>query len=246
MNQMPPPDVLYKYLSADRFDVLVDCKIRFSQRSAFKDDHELQPDYLNFGTHDEIERHVKRTGYANGALAAALAWLIGINPALQRRALDASIKNITSINKMGILCLTETDDSHQMWNEYASHGTGFIVGFDTTHDGFKQLVSPLGIQQVSYSDEEIETFLGMMERFMETKFPEALYRKRVRFSFEREWRGVRLLKDLERYPGEIYLAPFSPACVNKIIMGADCHCEAELHNIVGRDERYRGVEISKV
>jgi hypothetical protein len=49
-----PPPFLYKYLCPERLDVLTDCRIRFSQRTAFKDDHELQQDYATFGNEDEI------------------------------------------------------------------------------------------------------------------------------------------------------------------------------------------------
>jgi hypothetical protein len=35
----------FKYLPPERFHVLTDCRVRFSQRTAFEDDHELQPDY---------------------------------------------------------------------------------------------------------------------------------------------------------------------------------------------------------
>lgn len=50
----PIPPVLYKYLPPKRLHVLKDCRVRFSQRTAFPDDHELSPDYLHFGTEKEI------------------------------------------------------------------------------------------------------------------------------------------------------------------------------------------------
>jgi hypothetical protein len=52
------PPFLYKYLHTDRFHVLTNAKVRFSQRTAFDDDHELQPQYVNFGTEDEIRRYL--------------------------------------------------------------------------------------------------------------------------------------------------------------------------------------------
>jgi hypothetical protein len=238
------PHLLYKYLSPDRLDVVANCRIRFSQRTVFSDDHELQPDYASFGTLEEIERHIARTGYANGALAAFLAREIAKNPAHQRKAIEAGVKNIKSIDAMGILCLTERDDSQRMWDEYAVHRSGFVVGFDTEQVGFKKMVHPLGVRRVSYNDEGIATFLGMMERLIETGIPEPLYRKRTEFSFEREWRGIRLLKDLDRHTHDVYLSSFDPECLRKIVIGEHCALEPQLREFVERNEGLRRAEIS--
>ena len=61
-HQIPP--VLYKYLHPERLHVLNDCRIRFSQRAVFDDDHELQPDYAIFGTASEIWRYALSIGFS--------------------------------------------------------------------------------------------------------------------------------------------------------------------------------------
>src|SRR5215472_441633 len=72
-------------------------------------------------------------------------------------------------------------------------GTGFVIGFDTTHAGFRRLTAPMGVLKVSYDSAGFPTFLGMME-----KNPyEPLFRKRMEYAFEQEWRSIRMLKDLE-------------------------------------------------
>jgi hypothetical protein len=48
------PPVLYKYFPPERFHVLTDCQVRFSQRQVFEDRYELLPDVAQFGTADEI------------------------------------------------------------------------------------------------------------------------------------------------------------------------------------------------
>jgi len=71
------PPVLYKYRPPERLDVLTDCRVRFSHRSAFEDDHELQPDYAIFGTESEIWRYALSIGFPlmrNGLSAAGWWW----------------------------------------------------------------------------------------------------------------------------------------------------------------------------
>jgi hypothetical protein len=52
--QKAPPPVLYKYYPPERFHVLTDCRVRFSQREVFDDQHDLRPEVANFGTADEM------------------------------------------------------------------------------------------------------------------------------------------------------------------------------------------------
>src|SRR5947209_11336426 len=52
--QKPLPPVLYKYYPPERFHVLTDCMVRFSQREVFDDQCDLRPEVANFGTAEEI------------------------------------------------------------------------------------------------------------------------------------------------------------------------------------------------
>jgi len=240
-NGEPVPAILYKYLTPERFHVLTDCRVRFTQRKFFPDDHELQPDYHAYGTVDEIRRQIESVGKPLCAIPPRLlAVLIAINPKHQRKSIETAVNNIKSFDQMGILCLSVTADSEQMWNEYASQGTGFVVGFDTTHAGFRKLTAPMGVLKVSYSSEGFSTFLGMMEK---TPF-EPLYRKQMEYSFEQEWRSLRLLKNLELHSGEIYISQFDPACVSRIVVGPDCTLKDGLQELVATDPRYEHVPIA--
>lgn len=140
---------------------------------------------------------------------------------------------------MGILCLTVASDSDQMWSEYASKGVGFVIGFDTTHAEFRKLTAPMGVLKIFYSTEGFPTFLGMMQ-----KNPFApLYRKRMQYSYEQQWRSLRLLKDLEQHSGEVYVAQFDPACVCRVVIRRGCTTRDKLEKLVEMDARYRHVEI---
>jgi hypothetical protein len=132
------PSFLYKYLPPDRFHVLNDCRVRFSQRSVFKDDHELQPDYASFGTESEIWRYVLSIGFKLDPKLPAnvLVKLLAESPKHQKTAVDSLQQSITVRDELGVFCLTEAADSDQMWAEYAGNGKGFVIGFDPNHARF--------------------------------------------------------------------------------------------------------------
>jgi hypothetical protein len=238
----PLPPILYKYLRPDRLHVLADARVRFSQRTAFEDDHELQPEYSAFGTVEEIKRHILRTPSAQipGMSIDELAQRIASEPRHQAKAMETAIQNIKRINEMGILCLTVTASSERMWEEYADGGRGFVVAFDTAHIGFRKLTAPRGAGGVSYCDEAFETFLGMMEN----NVFEPLYRKRMKYSFEQEWRSIHLLKDLERCPGDIFLSSFDPASVREIFIRPYCAVEKDLRRFITSDARYQDIHLT--
>ena len=120
------PPTLYKYLRPNRIDVLRNCSVRFSQRTVFEDDHELQPDYKGFGTLGEIWRFILRsgTGLDPRVPPNVLVQLIAESPRAQALATRTALRNIKSINEIGIFCLTEAPDSERMWDEYADQRRG--------------------------------------------------------------------------------------------------------------------------
>jgi hypothetical protein len=240
---MPPwdfaaPSILYKFMRPERLDVLSECRICFSLRTAFEDDHELQPDYAAFGTQDEIQRFMVSNGWPQ-AVSKHLARLVAIVDGFQTLTVRNAQKNIKSIDKVGVLCLTETAGSERMWIEYSDRSRGFIVAFDTAHAGFRNLTEPRGVGKVSYSDRAFETFLGMIER----NVFEPLYRKRMKYAYENEWRAIRLLTRLEPDANGIFLSPFDPAIVAEIIIRQDCVVKAELRQLLTTDSRYQHVKM---
>ncbi len=239
----PVPPVLYKYLPPERLHVLSDCCVRFSQRTVFEDDHELQPDYAIFGTESEIWRYalsigfqLKRGGLPAPVMVAAMAG----SPRAQKMGIESLQKNIRVRDELGIFCLTEVTDCDQMWTEYADKGRGFIIGFDTGHIGFDQLKGRGHLGKVSYSDEPIGSALGSL---WNDDAVGALFRKRMKYAFEREWRSVRMLHRLQRRAGDVFLSDFDPASVLEIIIRPHCTVEANLRQLVADDPRYTHVPI---
>ncbi|HTF25216.1 MAG TPA: DUF2971 domain-containing protein [Candidatus Limnocylindria bacterium] len=130
----------------------------------------------------------------------------------QERALAALNRSTIVKDELGCFCLTEVADSERMWREYADHGKGFVVGFDTAHAGFVQQLMPRGrLGKMSYSDEPFGSALGALE----DEGAGVMFRKRMKYSFEREWRIVRLLKRLEHNGDGVFRSPFDPCGSSK-------------------------------
>lgn len=238
---MAPP-LLYKYFRPDRLGALTGCRIRFSQRSVFDDDHELAPDYAAFGTETEMWRLVLQNPFKPDPRVPMhlLLKIIAHDAKAQEATMRIALANTTMLDRVGVLCLTEAQDADQMWEEYADNGRGFVVAFDTTHRGFQKLTTPGVFRQVEYSDVPYGTFLGAF--FDHGVGP--LYRKRMRYAFEREWRSIRPLWRLEAHPGDIYLGEFDPASVWEIIVRDDCAVENELRELVANGVRYAHVRVT--
>jgi hypothetical protein len=242
-SEYPRPPVLFKYLPPERLHVLKDCLVRFSQRTAFDDDHELQPEFAMFGTSDEIWRFAIQTGSQlsrAGLPASVIVQSLSTNRRAQEQALATLRRTTTVKDELGCFCLTEVADSEQMWQEYADHGKGFAIGFDTYHPGFVQQLMPRGsLGKISYSDEPFGSALGAIDSDGAGMF----FRKRLKYSFEREWRIIRLLRRLEHNGDGVFLSPFDPASICRIMIRPMCSVEPELRRLLLSDERFRNVLI---
>jgi hypothetical protein len=238
------PPVLYKYLPPERLHVLTDCRVRFSQRAVFEDDHELQPDYASFGTESEIWQYSLSIGFPlarNGIPADVMVKMLAEDPKKQKVAIESLQKSMPVRDELGIFCLTEATECEQMWVEYANNSQGFVIGFDTGHAGLEQLKGRGQLGKVYYSDEPIGSALGSL---WNDDGVGALFRKRIKYAFEREWRFIRMLQRLDRYAGEVFLSGFDPASVCEIIIRPECSIEQALRELVATDARYRQVQIT--
>jgi hypothetical protein len=240
----PVPPVLYKYLPPERLHALADCRVRFSQRTVFEDDHELEPDFAIFGTESEIWRYAISIGFQlsrNGLPAGVIVQALASNPEAQKSAIQNLRQNTPVVDELGSLCLTDAPDSERMWMEYAKNSTGFVLAFDTNHRGFSTLLKGQGhVGKMSYSDEPFGSALGTI---LGDEGAGVLFRKRTKYSFEREWRIIRMLKRLERLPGGLFLSEFDPGSVAQVIIRPQCTVNLELQQLVTTDARYKHLEI---
>jgi hypothetical protein len=241
------PPVLYKYYPPERFHVLTDCMVRFSQREVFDDEQDLRPEVANFGTAEEMRAFMDSdpvlARHPRALKEAAIAQILN-TPEREQRLIRQTQKWLIVPEEFAVFCLCENSLSRQMWGRYGGNGKGFVVAFDTRHPTFALLKTPGLIGGVEYGDTPISSFLSEYGT-------SAFFRKRMQYAFEAEWRSIRALarfKDSIR-PGSgpaIYLGRFNPACIARILILNECSLEWELRTLAAVDARYRHTAVTLV
>ena len=247
--QKPIPPVLYKYYPPQRFHVLTDCMVRFSQREVFDDQLDLRPEVANFGTAEEIRAFMDIDPVLARhppALKEAVIAHVLKTPGREQELIREAQGWLTVPEKFAVFCLCENSLSRRMWNQYTSNGKGFVVAFDTKHPSFPVLKSPGLLGGIEYSDEPISSFLS---KYGATAF----FQKKTQYSFEAEWRIVRPLhrfkdKDIlnPQSGPAIYLAWFNPACIERILILRECSLELNIRTLAAVDARYRHVAVTLI
>ena len=163
--------VFYKYVSAERIDILQNRLIRFTQPNAMNDPFEARPHFYKLGSKEEFAKNYAEAirrfpirvwndyckAIGNDPGRFALAKKVENNPDyaerlyknLHQRNPQDLLPNLRERfynlhNTTGILSLSETPDNLLMWAHYAEEHTGFVLVLDGSHNFFKGENSLLG------------------------------------------------------------------------------------------------------
>lgn len=195
------PDILYKYRCFDSraISMLSNNQIYFSNPLDFNDPFDCLAQENRFINLDEnsVEEFGKFfynippedfTPEKNQQLIAEFKKL----PEIQKRNQQQNSHLITFIQNLGVLALSERNDSILMWAHYANNHTGFCIGFKNNlvldHD---KLI------KVRYTQERYKPiffeWLGLQvdkERFLDKAEEELVCTKYSDWQYEEEWRLV--------------------------------------------------------
>ena len=218
--------------------------IRFTQPGDLNDPFEFRPKIREVASDAAVQSHVDQNFEAlvdeelakYGALTqflpqtnlkSLLHQQKAMLPALYRLLEPAVIQKLSPMidnvlnSSVGILCLSEVRDSLLMWGHYTNNHEGFVVGFDSTHSFFSKRRSDQDefgfLRAVQYVPRRPQVTLGDTDsaEWFSTKFEQ--------WSYEKEWRIVRVLSDaqdrIERSPFPICLFEFPPDAVREVIVG---------------------------
>jgi len=237
---------LFKYVPKVRVDIIENLQIRFSPPACMNDLFEVSPEITDNPELDYLK------GLSDDQYIDQLAFFWDSSPEIQDSiprdlflALNRipgfrefSYKQLETIPKeyakqkrnqfvnseIGILSLTEFQDSETMWAHYASDHTGFVIGFDIEH---KFLNSPFGDSEeynkphrVEYTDERPKSGIATsttLEKFLI---------KSNAWSYEKEWRVIKLLRAANKeihfenteYPVHLFSIP--PESLQSICLGS--------------------------
>lgn len=144
--------MLFKYLPAERVDILENLKIRFSPLMSLNDPFECQPlvdiknessqfleqmlsdlDELWENTADEEKTEENRKFFEK----TRVELIAGVKEKTNSFVVGQELMALLSDN-LGVLSLSRTEDNLLMWSHYADEGKGIVIGFDDEHSFFKQ------------------------------------------------------------------------------------------------------------
>jgi hypothetical protein len=238
----------YKYFSPKRKAFLNELLIRFTPPGLFNDPFDSLPAFSNFDEslinekvdkvgldiafdlpYDPSPEPVKRAklhllSEANAILKKAYL----SNPSVLDEVFETlHRKRINS--EIGILCCSETRQSVIMWSHYADEHKGFVVGFESTDSFFSHYPHEppdIGVlRRVTYTQER--TIIDIRNIREDAQLPEFLFTKNQDWSYEKEWRIIRLLQDaVEIRNSDVYLVAVPPSAVRQVIIG--CHADPQM------------------
>jgi hypothetical protein len=209
---------LYKYLVPERFDVLRNAKIRFSQHMALNDPFEMKPYFEGLASDLFLTQFFNASWEAYGE--DALKLIDGLIPDVlkdeyYKSTMEQSkhenpgidlllsthkekmpeLRNVmfTSFNDgVGVLCLTEERDNLIMWAHYANNYKGFVIEFDDKHEFFHEKDSSMGklgrIRRIDYSEDRPNH-----ASFTDLTPAEIFFLKSDDWAYEKEWRMLKPL-----------------------------------------------------
>jgi len=185
--------LLYKYYPYSEYllEMLLLKKAWYSKPEVFNDPLDC---YLNFNDCIPVNKYenclrwqLKREGRTESQIKKDLELLISpsgeINDDAKRIIEGISASTLNVIRNIGVLCLTERNDSVTMWAHYADNHKGVCVGFVVTDEA-----SPI---QVTYvSNAPLVNFSDLLDSETENDEYRWIFSKNNDWSYEREWRLV--------------------------------------------------------
>lgn len=239
---------LFKYVTLDRIDILVNQEIRYTQLGAFNDPFEM-PVFLekmsNLSTsratiweqfrqdarlaYEKLEPAEKKKKQFNEFLSELTKDITEDN---FNQVFEEANKKYTpimrdvlqrAVNAWVVLSLTETHENLLMWSHYAEKHTGMVIEFVEEHPIFYELKippdNPRFFQNVRYTSDR--PVWGTMD---EKNVHDLILTKSKEWEYEQELRFTRRLNDAQRVisaaPHDICLFSMPASAIKRVILGA--------------------------
>jgi Protein of unknown function (DUF2971) len=265
---------LFKYVTLDRIDILVNQEIRYTQLGAFNDPFEMPvfleklvkastidkwfeegfPDELVRDEYEKLSNEVKnRIPFNMFVQEVNKHKHLAIPPLthfLEQRMPEfrETIKNTDQY--FGVLSLTETPDNLLMWSHYSGQHTGMVIDFDESHSIFDERKSPKDfirhLQQVIYSDTR-----PILDTFEDFSYADYMLTKSTEWSYEKEWRIAKTVTNAKRTipasPFDICLFDMPSSAIKRVILGARVSAEDvdRVKNILQKTPHLRHIRLQQ-
>ena len=225
MEWPEPPKKLYKYFSySDKSLATVEkCQIYYASPRSFNDPFDCRTRLDLSGSEEQQLASVDEALLRNGVIdpdvrhqrAQAFLTKATRDPATWERI--ACGMRETILNSSAVCCLSENCCNTLMFAHYGQGHQGFCLEFDAVGDSIFAKAKRVRYEQsypsvryVAAPDERTEGFI------------EALLTKSPEWSYEKEWRLVRLISNVRDANGQspVGVYPFSPEHLTGVIFGA--------------------------
>lgn len=234
---------LYKYVTEERIDILVNSQIRFSSPLSLNDPFELKPNIMEIASEEKLLQNFDSLftklvieEYGNYATQIPLDKILDIcqrlRPNLKRQfptLVRGAIPEIklaihrALAKSIGILCLSESPINLLMWAHYANSHRGFVIEFESSSNFFNQTQNDSNnfqrLHKVKYVKTMPQVTLEKMDNF------DPFTCKSIEWSYEQEWRMLLPLasannkKDCDG-PLAVHLFNLPSECITSILLGA--------------------------
>ena len=245
--------ILYKYLPPARLDVLRDGRIRCTQPLLFNDPFESKPYITAMPPKEMMERVSKVESERIDLPDEERVAILKVSEDPENAAAVMAMMMTLFGAGVGILSLTEKRDNLLMWAHYAAEHTGYVIGFDTTHQYWNNFGDEKGndhagvLRKVDYSDRRPSPkHLAAVSR------TEMYFTKSREWEYEQEWRVFRVLEQPDHVIGlqnnfPICLFNVPRESVREVLVGCRASEETEkaIVEIVTRTKEYQTVDVLK-
>jgi len=209
----------FKYVSIETLEKILAGSIRLTQPGAFNDPFELAVEVYNpyVGRKENASLYFDALSPARNIKEFLLPTEFSDDNCndVFARELRGKIDNA-----VGMLCVTKNPSSHLMWAHYACEYSGAVIEFEESHD-FLQ-----GIFEIEYIEKRPKFHMDYFLAGVPLPISE-LCIKSSEWSYEKEWRLARLLKDCKKIKTsggkyDIYTMEIPLDAIKSVTLGERC------------------------
>lgn len=192
------PDRLYYYCSLGDDEhklwfeqMVLDRLIYFRRRGELNDPNELRPTIVFEGTEAEVRQFIKQL-IAERRPSLNPAQRVQLTGQLRYLYTRGDLSSVLheSLDRVGVFCLSESQEHPLMWAHYAQGHRGVCIEFDAN-------VPPLSLTEpLLYTDQR--PVINRLRDSATQIIQKSVLTKSLLWSYEREWRAIARWRDEER------------------------------------------------
>lgn len=224
--------MIYKYCKIDGFDILNNCRLRFSKVDNFNDPFELMSRIDEDTAHINIKKEYEEfpeliKGWALTLDSVGISYDKSSPEDILIKFTSFQIDDFKKAFKvlwdhwkenMGIVCFSKSPDIIQMWAHYTDNHKGIVVGLDENEFIPDQEI----LRTVRYEEDRvlipITGIPDRMDQNAEKFIPEIVQRKESNWGYEKEMRVYATLDEIDS-DGHYYFKGIPTSAIKEVYLG---------------------------